>query len=129
VSAQVFKLLQQLRKFDSLTIISISGYKFVGGSLSSIMHTFSTQQCNCCTCSSLQCDKSCVIVQLNAVKPYLVDEMKNHVLLGKIYLLLANYNGASYVELRKVKRFGTCRSIQNTRSERELCPSGLLRSE
>ena len=80
MSAQVFKFLQQLLKFDCLTIISISGYEFVGGCLSSIMHTFITQQCNCCTCCSLQCDKSCVIVQFNAVKPYLVDKMKKHVL-------------------------------------------------
>ena len=62
----------------------------MGGSLPSMMHTVSNQQCNCCTCSSLQCDKSCVIVQLNAVKPCLVDKMKNHVLLGKIYLLPAS---------------------------------------
>jgi len=33
------------------------------------------------------------------------------------------------MKLRKIKRFGTCGSIQNTWSERETCSFGLLRSE
>ena len=71
--------------FGFLVVISISKYKFLGGGLFSLVHLLSRSNGTFALAEFLKCGKSCVIVVLDAITPYLIDSIRKPLRTVQVY--------------------------------------------